>query len=460
MARRRLPPFELEITALAPKGLGLGVAPDGLPMKVRDAVPGSRIYVVPAGRRKGIWNGRKVHVVRPSADAAVPRCASFALCGGCRLQESSLGEQRRHKVAMALGMVEGAGTSLDGVTVHDVRGADAAYAYRNRVEFSFGTRRWLSEADQAAGELHAGRFLGMHAPGRFDRVVDTQRCELISEPMNALLAAARSVALQAEAPPPWDARSHEGFWRHLRLREGWHTSERLLTVFTASPTGDEAAWVEQLANAVADQVVGVVWVINDGVADVAQGDVRQVWGRSWFEERLGERTFRLSHNSFFQTNTLGAEVLYDTVAEAVGTGGTLLDLYCGAGSIGIYLADQVDAVFGVEEVVAAVDDARANAARNEVEATFVAAKVEDALDQLSEGARVVVDPPRAGLHPKVARRLATMLAEGLVYVACHPASLGRDAAILAEGGWRLRELWIVDLFPQTGHIEMVGRFER
>lgn len=460
MRRRRLPPFELEITALAPKGLGLGTAPDGAPMKVRNAVPGARVHVVPQGRRKGVWTGRKQHTVRPPVDGVRPRCATFGLCGGCMLQEASLEAQRRAKVAMALGMVEAGVGSLEGVTVHPVRGGDAAYAYRNRVELSFGPQRWLSEADQASGLPHTGRFLGMHAPGRFDRIVDTPRCELVSEGCNELLEAVRRVALDPDAPLPRDPRSHEGFWRHLRLREGHHTGERLLTLFTTSPAPGDEAWVERIAEAVADRVVGTVWVINDGVADVAQGEVAKVWGRPTLEEHLGPRRFQLSWESFFQTNTLGAEVLYDTVAEAAGSGGRLLDLYCGTGSIGIYLADRFDEVYGIEEVASAVDDARANAERNGVKATFLASKVEHALETLGEGAHMVVDPPRAGLHPKVAKHLATIDAASLVYVACHPASLGRDAALLAEGGWRLTECWIVDLFPQTGHVEMVGRFER
>jgi 23S rRNA (uracil1939-C5)-methyltransferase len=460
MARRRLPPFEIEITSMAPKGLGEGIASDGAPMRVRNAVVGARVKVVPAGRRKGVWTGRKVHTVRPPVDGVAPRCAVFGLCGGCMLQEASLASQREAKHRMALQLVRDQGTALDDVVVHSVRGTPAAYGYRNRVELSFGNRRWLAESDQKAGVAQAGRFVGMHAPGRFDRIVDTERCELVSDEMNELLGIVRTHALHPDAPPPRDPRSHEGFWRHVRLREGAHTGERLVALFTTSATGDEATWVERLADALMPHVVGVVWVVNDEVADVARGDVARVWGRSWLEEGLGERRFRLSYDSFFQTNTFGAELLYDAIGEAVGRGGRLLDLYCGTGSIGIYLADRFDEVVGLEEVEAAVRDARANAERNGVRATYRAAKVEDALDALGSDAHVVVDPPRAGLHPKVARKLATLDATSMVYVACHPKSLGRDAVFLAEGGWRLVELWVVDLFPQTGHVEMVGRFER
>ena len=183
------------------------------------------------------------------------------------------------------------------------------------------------------------------------------------------------------------------------------------------------------------------------------------------KEQLGETVFRLSPSSFFQTSTKGAVVLYDTVREAVGHQAEILyDLYCGVGSIGLYLSDYVEQIIGIEEVEAAVADARENAKLNQVSnVSYRAAKVEDVLSDLQDirsNACLVVDPPRAGLHPKVAKTLSTAQTSRLIYVACKPGSLGRDAAILEAGGWRLRELWAVDLFPQTGHIEMVGRFER
>jgi 23S rRNA (uracil1939-C5)-methyltransferase len=207
---------------------------------------------------------------------------------------------------------------------------------------------------------------------------------------------------------------------------------------------------------------GVQWRVNAGVADVARGEVIEARGADAIEERLGDVTFRLSPTAFFQTSTAGAKVLYDAVGEALGRGGTLLDLYCGTGAIGLYLASRFDRVVGVEENAESVEDARANAVRNGIPATFRAARVEDALDEIrgGDGVRIVVDPPRAGLHPKVAKKLADTAADALVYVACNPASLGRDALVLAEGGWRMRELWTVDLFPQTGHVEVVARFVR
>jgi 23S rRNA (uracil1939-C5)-methyltransferase len=416
-------------------------------------------------------------MVRPPAEYREPPCAVFGQCGGCTLQELSLDAQRGHKLRFALEAVDACLGQLrprwrEEVRLHPIRGSAEAYGYRNKIELSFGTSCYLTDEEMEQQLPIQGRFIGFHPSGRFDRVVDIDRCWLVGEATNQLLKAV-SAQLQASQFEPYDLRSHEGFWRHLLLRESPVTGECLIGLYTnLAQHPEQRAEVETLAQCLFGLelvpgcvVVGLVWLENDGVADVARGAVRQVWGRPWMTERLGEREFRLSTSSFFQTSTHGAVVLYDTIREAVGERVEVLyDLYCGVGSIGLYLSDQVGRIVGIEEHPAAVADAVANAALNQINnASYRAAKVEDVLDTLQEvDERVclIVDPPRAGLHPKVAKALGQARTNKLIYVACKPGSLGRDAALLEAGGWRLAELWPVDLFPQTGHIEIVGRFER
>jgi len=467
--RRRLDPFEVEITGLDDKGLGRGVATDGNPIKVRFAPPGSRIAVQPAGRRKGVWNGRRTAMVRPPAGAVTPKCGAFGLCGGCQLQELPLDAQRHHKAARAQAAVEeGLGTTLAdlGVTIHGPRGTQDAYGYRNKVELSFGVRRFLSEADHAEGLPIEGRFLGFHAPGRFDRVVDALACQLIPEQLREIVDRVRELALTPDSPTPWDVRSHTGFWRHLLLRHATVEDRVLVGIYTASGSPEDDAHARALGAALIEmrQVSGVLWMRNDGVADVARGELVEQWGSETLTEHLGPVKLELSVDAFFQTNTAAAVVLNDTIAEAAGAGGHLVDLYCGTGAIGLYLASQFEQVTGVEVIASAVENARANAARNGIENTsWHVGKVEEALhilDAVTGRRTLVVDPPRVGLHPKVAKKLAGAEAETLVYVACKPGSLGRDAAILAEGGWKMTDFWTVDLFPQTGHMEAIARFQR
>lgn len=465
MAQRRLPPvYETEILDLDARGHGVGIAPDGRLVHVRPAAPGSRVRVAAAGRKKGAWSGRRLAMIRPPAEAAVPPCPVFGVCGGCTLQELSVEAQRRFKQAAAVRAIVG----VSEVRVHPLRAA-AAWGYRNKVELSFGTQRYLTEAEQQGGVDRVGRFLGFHAPGRFDRVVDAAACHLISEDANRLLATIRQICLAPDAPPPRDPRSKEGFWRHAMLREAPTTGELVVTMFTTSPDPAAEATVEALADALLatpldrSRLVGVEWTVDDGLADVARGDTRRTWGRAWLEETVGPITLRLSRRSFFQTNTAGAVVLFDTIGEALGSGGTLLDLYCGAGTIGLYLAAQVDHLVGVELIAEAVDEARAAAARHGVAGAWHQGALEDLLDVVTTTPgprRVIVDPPRVGLHPRAAATLADLDADVLVYVACYPPSLGRDRAILEAGGWQLTDVWTVDLFPQTHHVEAVGRFVR
>lgn len=454
--RRRLPPFETEVQDLGPKGVGRALAPDGRPVHIRRAPPGSRVRIRPAGRKKGLWKGVRTHLVRPAPDHVDAPCPLFGLCGGCVLQEIPLTRQRALKLARAREEVGEADWD------EEVRGTDAAYGYRNKMELSFGTARYLDEASHAAGVPIDGRFIGMHAAGRFDRVVDTEHCLLMDDGMNAVLTTVRRIALAETAPEPWNPRAHTGFWRHLQLRRG--ADGVLVALFTAPPDEEASAWVHRLAEALLGQgVLGVSWFVNGGVADVATGALENTWGRSTLPMALSGRRFELAPLAFFQTNTAAAEILYATIGEALGTGHqALLDLYCGTGSIGITLADHAEAVVGIEVVADAIDNARANAEANGVSARYRVAKVEDVLDELSGGPGVaaVVDPPRAGLHPKVATALATAPLEVLVYVACNPASLGRDRVELERGGWRLVRCWAIDLFPQTGHLEVVARFER
>ena len=236
--RRMIPPFETELTHLAKGGVAVGATPTGREVHVRGSAPGAVVHVTPMGVKKGIVQGRRTGLVSPAPDAVEPKCAVFGLCGGCVLQELPVERQRQLKTDLALSQIEAA-ISLEGVTVNPARGSSAGFGYRNKVELSFGIRRYLSEDDHALGLAIDGRFLGFHAPGRFDRVVDAERCELVSEGMNALLTTARALTLTEESPVPWDVREHVGFWRHLILRQGFATGELLVGLVTSSATTPE-----------------------------------------------------------------------------------------------------------------------------------------------------------------------------------------------------------------------------
>jgi 23S rRNA (uracil1939-C5)-methyltransferase len=439
---------------MGPSGCSLGEY-EGKTIQVRSAPPGATVHVAPFKVKQGVMHARRVTLVEPPPNLQTPPCSIFGLCGGCAFQEISLDAQRHAKHERVLQLVPpGPNTQ-----VLPVAGAPAAYGYRNKVELSFGVRCYLTEADNDAGKTIHGTFLGFHAPGRFDRVVDAERCELADPNMNAALAGVRK--WWAENPlAPWDVREHTGFLKHLVLRAST-LGQVLIAVYTGEPTTPEQQTaMESLAGFV--NADALLWYVNPRVADAAIGDLRQVLaGKTTIDEALGDVRYQLSATAFFQTNTPGAVVLYDLIGQALGSGERLLDLYCGTGAIGLYLGDRYDKVLGIEMNPDAVDDAVQNATRNgRAQVRYIAGKVEDNLPTLQPGDVAVVDPPRAGLHPKVAKFLAKSALTRLVYVACKPESLARDRLVFEENGWELELLQTVDLFPQTGHIEVIARFVR
>jgi len=462
--RRVRPPVTVTLDRLEAKHCS-GFAEDGRRFKVRGVGVGDVVVARPG--KKG--TARLSEVVTPAPDSVAPKCPLFGICGGCQLQTMALHRQREEKAGLVRRLVgiddDDGNRVLTDVVCYPTRGAPDGYAYRNKVELSWSTSLYVPEGVDRTDVQTTGSFLGFHPPGWWSKVVPVSRCALASDAMNAVVEAVSALQLA----PAWDSRAHTGAWRHLVLRDtGTPENPRVWVTFVTTSTVDTAD-LQQAADAVAALpfVEGVLHVVNDGVAEVARGELRAVLhGTSDLQVTLGAAAFTLPHDAFFQVNSQGAEVLVETIADALGlTDGVrepLVDLYCGVGAIGLALSDRVGRLVGIEVHEGAVVSARENARALGIEAEFHAGPVEHVLPGLALGdhTRLVVDPPRAGLHPKAAAFLADHKADVLVYVACGPKSLGRDREVLEAGGWRLTDLWTVDLFPQTHHLEAVARFVR
>lgn len=458
--RRHREPVVVTLDRLEAKHTS-GLDAEGVRWKVRGAPVGGVVRAQP-GRKQ---TARRLALSAPGPDSVSPPCPAFGTCGGCQLQEMNLAAQRREKSDLLRRLIDVADDAP--VVMHPVVGVDQAYGYRNKVELSWGTHRFVPESDldavRASGTSLIGSFVGFHPPGWFGRIVPLRNCLLATPAMNEVLERIADLGLQ----PAWDTREHTGTWRHLVLRDaGTPEAPQVLVTLVTSSDADPQA-LEAAAACLDDLswVTGVVWVVTDRLAEVAHGELRAVLrGEPTLRFTLSGVTLTLPHDGFFQVNTPGAHLLVDTVRTALGdaAGGTLLDLYCGAGALGLTLAAPFDRVIGIEEFAPSIETARSNAAANGIDSEWHAGRVEDVLPTLAlEGAlHLVVDPPRAGLHPRAARFLADLKAESLVYVSCGPASLGRDRKVLEEGGWQLAEVWGVDLFPQTHHTEAVARFVR
>jgi 23S rRNA (uracil1939-C5)-methyltransferase len=445
---------------------------EGLVVFVTGAVPGDTVRVRLTKIKKSFCEATSVEVLTPSPLRAVPRCAHFGLCGGCRWQNVAYDAQlafKRQHVVDALERIGG----FRGIAVEPTIGSKDPYYYRNKMEFSFG-ERWLTgeelDAQREEGALPADRFaLGLHIPERFDRVLDINECWLQSETSNRILSAVRSFARSKDLSI-FSTRTHEGYLRNLVIRQSRHTEEVMVNLVTRD---DRPAVMRELSEILLRDIPAVTTIVNnitERKSQVALGDREVViHGPGTITERIGKRIYRISSNSFFQTNTLQAERLYDTARRSarLRQGDLVYDLYSGTGTIALHIADDVRQVVGVESVPAAVEDARRNAESNGVgNCEFLLGDMKEVLTRqhamlapFGPPDAMIIDPPRAGMHEDVVRRVLELAPERIVYVSCNPATQARDLAILS-GAYRISEVQPVDMFPHTFHIENVVALSR
>jgi 23S rRNA (uracil1939-C5)-methyltransferase len=437
--------LELSIDSLAFGGAGVARL-DGYVVFVADGFPGDRVRAVVQKSKRAYAEARAVEVLQPSPERVQPRAAHPGAPWQVLPYERQL-ETKQDQVQDALRRIG----RLDGFELEPIVEAVEPWRYRNKLEYSFGT-----DGD--------GRVVcGFHAPGRWDEIVEIRDCLLASEAANAarerVVDWCRSQGLTA-----YDRRTGDGLLRNLVVRESRRGGELQVRLVTSTGRIDR----EGLARA-AEPVAGLLWTQLDSVAETTQGgDTELIAGGDRLEEEIGGMRMRISPNAFFQTNTEMAERLYRLAIEYAAPAGSdrVYDLYCGIGTIGLLMAPRAGEVWGLELVEDAIADAIANARLNEVDnAHFFAGDVRLALRELVDRAGrpdvLVVDPPRSGLSQKVVRRIIEAAPRRIVYVSCNPTTLAPNAAqLVSDGGYRLRRVRPVDMFPQTPHIECVALLER
>jgi 23S rRNA (uracil1939-C5)-methyltransferase len=444
---------------------GMGVMVTGM-LAVGDRVS-ARIYKV----RQRYLEALCVEVLEPSADRVEPVCPVFGSCGGCKWMHVDYEAQlryKRKKVADALVHIGG----FENPAVLPVMAAPDPLHYRNKVEFSCSSLRYLLPDELGREELLKPKSfaLGFHAPGNFEKVLDLESCFLAKACMNTVLDAVRDYALEHRLAP-YAAKAHEGFLRNLMLRYSERHDQLMVNLVTSWYDREVMNGLKvKLEEALPGQNMTIVNNVTTRKNTVAVGEQEYlVSGEGFVTERLGSLDFRISANSFFQTNTRQAETLYDQIlaVAGIGPGDTVYDLYCGTGTITLYLARHCRQAVGIEVVESAIEDARMNAERNGIgNACFFQADLKD-LHQMQErlapyaAPRVIVtDPPRAGMHPKALDTMLKLEPERIVYVSCNPSNLARDGKEIAARGYRLTSIQPVDMFPQTSHVETVACFER
>jgi 23S rRNA (uracil1939-C5)-methyltransferase len=435
-------------------------------VRMRGGAPRDRWRGTVIRRRRSLLEIRGLELIEAGPAHREAPCSHHNSCGGCSFQECSYEEQLVQKHRLVTDALGAAGV-LGLASVEAVIGCENPWAYRNKMEFSFSNRRWI-EADEPPG-APADFALGLHAPGRFDKALALSECRILFPGGEAILQSAGRLARELGLAP-WSVRNHTGCLRHLVLRHGVYTGEIMVVLVTSEETPELVLTYAKALLAAQPCITTLVHAINTGVASVARGESeRVIFGSGYIEEQLLGLHFRISAGSFFQINTRQAEILFRMVVEeAAPTGEEIVyDLYSGAGTIALLLAAAAREVLAFEEVPAAVADARRSAAANGVEGVrFFEGDVLVELDRALGGAPelprpdvVVVDPPRSGLHPKVPAKLLELAPRRLIYVSCNLHNGASDIAQLIEGGYRLRRVQAVDLFPHTPHVECVLSLE-
>jgi 23S rRNA (uracil1939-C5)-methyltransferase len=442
---------ELQVDSLAYGGNGVARL-NGFVVFVRSGLPGDRVRARVTKVKRGFAEAVATEVLVPSAQRVEAPCAHYPACGGCRFQDLDYAVQAQAKEAQVRDALVRIGGIAD-APVEPILPAESPFFYRNKLEYSFT-------------QTEAGPALGFHRAGRWDQVLEIDKCWLTTDLGNAIRTAVRDWARE-EGLVAYDQAEQTGYLRHLVVREGRNTGQALVMLVTAPGEKFERGYLVEVLTRF-PEVRSIHWAVNDQPSEVTNLPSTVLWGDDAIEEELLGLRFRVRPNAFLQTNTAMAEKLYELAIEAAALTGTetVYDLYCGTGTIGIALARNALTVWGVEISEEAVACALENVELNSVgNAAFFAGNVGQSLEELAERAGppdvVVVDPPRAGLAGKALRRTGELGAPRLVYVSCNPTTLASDAKVLREEyGYTLVRAKPVDMFPHTPHVETVALLTR
>ena len=435
---------------------------------VKNVLPGQKISFMITKKRKGKAEGRLLDVLENAPYEIPSVCPHFGVCGGCAYQTLPYDKQlelKKGQVRKLLTPVFAKQALLDGEAeltdeyvnhiFEGIKGSPVQSAYRNKMEFSFGD------------EVKDGPLsLGMHKRGSFYDIVSVRECQLVDEDYRKILNTTLDYFTQ-KGTSYYHRMRHEGYLRHLLVRKAQKTGEILIALITTTQEEqDLQPYVDALlALPLQGKITGVLHTKNDSVADVVQSDETVLlYGQDYFYEELLGLEFKISQFSFFQTNSLGAEVLYETAREFLGdisddgrNDKTVFDLYSGTGTIAQLLAPVAGRVIGVEIVEEAVKAARENAKLNNLNnCEFIAGDVLKVIGDIKEKPDfIVLDPPRDGIHPKALQHIIDYQVDRIVYISCKPTSLARDLDIMIEQGYRMERVVAIDQFPGTGHVETV-----
>ena len=464
--RKELPVVEnVEITGVAAEGKSIARV-DDMVVFIPYGAPGDVVNIKLDKKKRNYAEAHIVDMVKPSPDRVTPACEHFGVCGGCKWQHIPYESQLRYKRDQVVDAL----TRIAKVEIPEVNptlGSKETFCYRNKLEYTFSCKCWITFEDLRSGREIADRnALGFHIPGAFDKVLDIKKCWLQDDLSNRIRLFVRQYAL-AKGYEFYDIKAQQGLMRTLMVRIA-STGEVMLIVVFARPEQEK---IDDLMGAIATEfpeITSLLYVVNQKVNDtIADQEVITYRGRDYINEEMEGLQFRIGPKSFYQTNSLQAYELYKVARRMayLKPDDLVYDLYTGTGTIANFVARQVKKVVGIEYVPEAIADAKLNSEVNGIDNTiFFAGDMKDVLTDgfIEEHGRpdvMIIDPPRAGMHEDVVNVILNARPERIVYVSCNPATQARDLALM-DSLYRVEEVQPVDMFPHTHHVENVVRMTR
>lgn len=464
--RKELPVVEnVEITGVAAEGKSIARV-DDMVVFIPYGAPGDVVNIKLDKKKRSYAEAHIVDLVKPSPDRVTPTCEHFGVCGGCKWQHIPYESQLRYKRDQVVDAL----TRIAKVEIPEVNptlGSKETFCYRNKLEYTFSCKCWITFEDLRSGREIADRnALGFHIPGAFDKVLDIKKCWLQDDLSNRIRLFVRQYAL-AKGYEFYDIKAQQGLMRTLMVRIA-STGEVMLIVVFARPEQEK---IDDMMGAIAaefPEITSLLYVVNQKVNDtIADQEVITYRGRDYINEEMEGLQFRIGPKSFYQTNSLQAYELYKVARRmaCLKPDDLVYDLYTGTGTIANFVARQVKKVVGIEYVPEAIADAKLNSEVNGIDNTiFFAGDMKDVLTDgfIEEHGRpdvMIIDPPRAGMHEDVVNVILNARPERIVYVSCNPATQARDLALM-DSLYRVEEVQPVDMFPHTHHVENVVRMTR
>ncbi|MCB0807303.1 MAG: 23S rRNA (uracil(1939)-C(5))-methyltransferase RlmD [Bacteroidales bacterium] len=459
--RREQPVYtNVEITDAGAEGKAVARVNDQV-VFIPFAAPGDVVDIQVTKKRRSYLKGKILEIHTYSDKRTEPRCEHFGTCGGCKWQHLKYEEQLRFKQKQVKDNLSRIG-KFEMPELHPILPSENIYFYRNKLEFTFSGRRWLTEyskeIDFADRNMNG---LGFYMPGMFDRVLDINNCYLQEEPSNSIRLAVKDYTQQLGLEY-YDVKNHTGFLRNLLIRSS--TTGDLMVVLVVKY--EDHGKINEVLQFIADkfpQITSLMYAVNTGVNDVfANFEIKLFKGNPYIEEEMEGLRFRIGPVSFYQTNSHQAYQLYKVARDYAGLTGNevVYDLYTGTGTIANFVASRSKKVVGIEYVESAVEDARVNSELNGLDNTsYFAGDIARVLDEdfVNDNGKpdvVITDPPRAGMHQTVVEQLLKIAPERIVYISCNPATQARDVTLLDEM-YAVEEIQPVDMFPHTHHVENV-----